>query len=197
MNIINHLRTFSRQSKPQFYALDVNQVIEESFLMVGEQLRLRNIEIIKSLEPALPRIKGDTNQLEQVFLNLITNARDAISQKYDGDKSRNDFTDSIQIITRVSETDANQVEILFKDTGNGIDDTARSSIFDPFFTTKEVGKGTGLGLSISYGIISDHNGKIEIADTGSDGTTFRVILPIDKVQTNPAADSAEKIEESA
>jgi PAS domain S-box-containing protein len=197
MNIINHLRTFSRQSKPQFYALDVNQVIEESFLMVGEQLRLRNIEIIKSLEPALPRIKGDTNQLEQVFLNLITNARDAISQKYDGDKSRNDFTDSIQIITRVSETDANQVEILFKDTGNGIDDTARSSIFDPFFTTKEVGKGTGLGLSISYGIISDHNGKIEIADTGSDGTTFRVILPIDKVRTNPAADSAEKIEESA
>jgi PAS domain S-box-containing protein len=197
MNIINHLRTFSRQSKSQFYALDVNQVIEDSFLMVGEQLRLRNIEIIKNLDPTLPKIEGDTNQLEQVFLNLITNAKDAISEKCDGEKSQNGFSNSIQITTRLSETDAKQIEILFKDTGNGIDDTARSSIFDPFFTTKEVGKGTGLGLSISYGIISDHNGKIEIADSGSEGTTFKVILPTEGARMNRAATSEERIKEPA
>ena len=196
MNIINHLRTFSRQSKSQFYALDVNQVIEESFLMVGEQLRLRNIEVIKDLDPALPRIEGDTNQLEQVFLNLITNARDAITNKSEGDKSRDGLSNSLQITSRLSDTDPNFVEILFKDTGNGIDDSARSSVFDPFFTTKEVGKGTGLGLSISYGIISDHSGKIEIAETGLAGTTFKVILPIEGVQLKNAANSEEFIEES-
>ncbi len=196
MNIINHLRTFSRQSKSQFYALDVNQVIEESFLMVGEQLRLRNIEIIKNLDPALPRIDGDTNQLEQVFLNLITNARDAITEKNASDTLRDGFTDSIQITSRLSETDSGMVEILFKDTGNGIDDSACSSIFDPFFTTKEVGKGTGLGLSISYGIISDHNGKIEIAETGSAGTTIKVTLPIEGAQMKNVTNSEESIGES-
>jgi histidine kinase len=158
--------------------LDVNRVIEDSFLMVGEQLRLRNIEIIKSLDPSLPEIKGDTNQLEQVFLNLITNARDAIMEKYDGEKPQNGNAESIEIITRASETDNGFVEVLFKDSGNGIKQSAQNSIFDPFFTTKEVGKGTGLGLSISYGIISDHTGKIEIADTGPQGTTFKVKLPI-------------------
>lgn len=197
MNIINHLRTFSRQSKSQYYALDVNQVIQESFLMVGEQLRLRNIEIKKTLDPSLPKIEGDTNQLEQVFLNLITNARDAISEKDDDDRANNGYPDSIEIMTRVSETDANFVEILFKDSGKGIDESARSSIFDPFYTTKEVGKGTGLGLSISYGIISDHNGKIEIADTGPEGTTFKVILPIKGLQMKGMTTDEERIPESA
>ena len=158
--------------------MNVNQVIEESFLMVGEQLRLRNIEIKKILDPALPKIKGDRNQLEQVFLNLITNARDAITEKNQDQKPENGNTDSIEIITKTSESDANLIEVFFKDSGNGIGESARNSIFDPFFTTKEVGKGTGLGLSISYGIISDHNGQIEIAETGPQGTTFQVKLPI-------------------
>jgi histidine kinase len=178
MNIINHLRAFSRQSKSEYYSLDVNQVIEESFLMVGEQLRLRNIEIKKTLDPALPKIKGDTNQLEQVFLNLITNARDAITEKNEDQKPESGNSDTIEIITQTSQSDPNLIEILFKDSGRGIGESARNSIFDPFFTTKAVGKGTGLGLSISYGIISDHNGQIEIAETGPQGTTFQVKLPI-------------------
>ena len=197
MNIINHLRIFSRQSKSEYYALDVNQVIEESFLMVGEQLRLRNIEIKKALDPDLPMIKGDTNQLEQVFLNLITNARDAITEKNEDRKPEDGKVDSIEIITQTSANDANLIEIFFKDSGNGIGESAKSSIFDPFFTTKEVGKGTGLGLSISYGIISEHNGQIEIADTGSQGTTFQVKLPIAGTDLNDESNTEERIKATA
>ena len=190
MNIINHLRTFSRQSKAEYYALDVNNVIEESFLMVGEQLRLRNIEIKKSLDPELPKIKGDTNQLEQVFLNLITNARDAIAEKSENEKPLNGNIESIEIISRPSDTDDSLVEILFKDTGSGIQEKDQTSIFDPFYTTKEVGKGTGLGLSISYGIIRDHNGQIEVAETGPEGTMFKVKLPI--ADLNSGSDAVEE-----
>ncbi len=197
MNIINHLRTFSRQSKSEYYALDVNQVIDESFLMVGEQLRLRNIEIKKSLDPDLPKIKGDTNQLEQVFLNLITNARDAISEKNEARKPEDRTSESIEIITRRSETDANWVEVLFKDSGKGISESAKNSIFDPFFTTKEVGKGTGLGLSISYGIISDHSGQIEVADTGPGGTTIQVTFPVAGTKVAAETNTKEKVMEPA
>jgi PAS domain S-box-containing protein len=197
MNIINHLRTFSRQSKSEYFALNINQVIEESFLMVGEQLRLRNIEIKKTLDPALPKIMGDMNQLEQVFLNLITNARDAITEKEDGERQNNGNADSIEIITRTSEDNKNLIEILFKDSGKGINDSVQSSIFDPFFTTKEVGKGTGLGLSISYGIIRDHNGQIEIAETGPQGTTFQVKLPIEGPNLNTEPMAKEKDRETA
>jgi len=190
MNIINHLRTFSRQSKAEYYAVNVNTVIEESFLMVGEQLRLRNIEVKKALDPGLPDIKGDTNQLEQVFLNLITNARDAITEKYDDEKPINGNTESIEIITKPSEADDSLIEIWIKDSGNGIQEKDQTNIFDPFYTTKEVGKGTGLGLSISYGIISDHSGQIEVAETGPQGTMFKVKLPIAKLE--PGSDLVEE-----
>ncbi|MGB5749177.1 MAG: PAS domain S-box protein [Desulfobacterales bacterium] len=193
MNIINHLRAFSRQSKAEYYALDVNNVIEESFLMVGEQLRLRNIEVKKSLDPELPKIKGDTNQLEQVFLNLITNARDAITEKRENEKPLNGNTESIEIISRPSDTDDSLVEILFNDTGRGIQEKDQTNIFDPFYTTKEVGKGTGLGLSISYGIIRDHNGQIEVAETGPEGTMFKVKLPI--ADLNSSSDAVEQEKE--
>ena len=229
MNIINHLRVFSRQSQPDLKPVDVNQIIEDSFLMVGEQLRLLNIEVKKELDADLPKTKGDANQLEQVFLNLITNARDAILQRSEvrgrrsgvsGKKSK--YRGRLEITTRMGQTDNqpfdsghgcerhdlsrsalssqpkgsptsrverqstvnNQqsqkfVEILIRDNGGGIPSDKIDKIFDPFFTTKEVGKGTGLGLSISYGIIQDHKGEIEVAETGTEGTTFRIRLPID------------------
>jgi len=184
MNTISHLRVFSRQSSKDFSAVDVNRVIEDCFLMVGEQLRVHNIEIRKTLEPMLPKILGDANQLEQVFLNQITNARDALEQREQDEgantegESRNIKT--IEILTRVSEDDKDNLEILIKDTGGGIQEENMGKIFDPFFTTKEIGKGTGLGLSISYGIIKDHQGEIEVAETGPQGTTFRIRLPISK-----------------
>ena len=121
---------------------------------------------------------------------MITNARDAITEKNDNENPKSGNVESIEIITKQSESNANLIEILFKDSGNGIHEADQSNIFDPFYTTKEVGKGTGLGLSISYGIISDHSGQIEIAETGPQGTTFKVKLPIAGSHSNN-----EKIEE--
>ncbi len=180
MNIINHLRTFSRQSQREFSSVDINKVIGNCFLMVGEQIRMRNIELGTDLDMDLPTIQGDANQLEQVILNLITNARDAIMPKA-GDRIGNSkLTGRIEILTRMANNDQKKgVEILIQDNGGGIWGEHLEKIFDPFFTTKEVGKGTGLGLSICYGIIQDHKGEIEVAETGPAGTTFRVMLPID------------------
>ena len=196
MNIINHLRTFSRQTQTEYRGIDVNKIIEDSFLMLGEQLRLRNVEISKELGVGLPKIKGDANQLEQVILNLIANARDAVETRDEGRQTKDDsvqgrdeYIKLIEIITKKGEfpnqqttIDAPQsenfVEILVKDNGGGIPVDKVNKIFDPFFTTKEVGKGTGLGLSISYGIIKDHKGEIKIEETGAKGTTFRIRLPI-------------------
>lgn len=182
MNIINHLRTFSRQSKSEFQPVDVNKIIEDSLLMISEQLRLRDIEIKKDLGADLPKIKGDDNQLEQVILNLITNARDAVDTKGDSIQSRNEYKGKVEIITRLEELpnkqSKNYVEILVRDNGRGIFAENIEKIFDPFFTTKEVGKGTGLGLSISYGIIKDHNGEIDVTETGPEGTTFKIKLPV-------------------
>ncbi len=176
MNIINHLRTFSRQPQGAFSPQNINEIIENSFLMVGEQLRLHNIEVKKSLTPDIPKIQGDANQLEQVFLNLLTNARDAIEAK--GAKEAG----QIEIVTRVSGHDNQWVEILVTDSGDGIAADCLENVFDPFVTTKEIGKGTGLGLSISYGIIKEHQGKIEVVETSSEGTTFRVILLVEGVE---------------
>ena len=172
MNIINHLRTFSRQSSLDFSPVDINQVIENAFLMMGEQLRLHGIIVKMKLTANLPKIEGDANQLEQVILNLVVNARDAVAAAENKPRRR------IEMITRISDGVKGAIEILITDTGNGIPQECLEKIFDPFFTTKKVGEGTGLGLSISYGIVKDHKGEIEAAETGPDGTTFRIELPI-------------------
>ena len=131
----------------------------------------------------LPAVYGDVNQLEQVLLNLITNARDAIEKRRSLEKDPSDqIKDEITVVTRTHATDPEWVEIYVKDTGEGVSSEVLSKIFDPFFTTKEVGKGTGLGLSISYGIIKDHKGDIEVIDTGAGGTTFCIRLPKHKNQ---------------
>jgi signal transduction histidine kinase len=192
MNIIDHLRAFSRQSQKTFSPVNINQVLEDAFLMVGEQLRIRNIDVKWHLDSKLPMINGDANQLEQVFLNLITNARDAMISIVECGMENGDLTSDstdvafkgkLEIITRPGDKDNQQskgfVEILLRDNGGGIPADSVDKIFDPFFTTKEVGKGTGLGLSISYGIIKDHGGEIHVADTGKEGTTFRVRFPVE------------------
>jgi len=127
----------------------------------------------------LPKVMGNANQLEQVFLNLVTNARDAVEEKMRNDPD-SDFQGTIEVITRGRGTPGRFIEMLITDKGGGISDEHVDRIFDPFFTTKDVGMGTGLGLSISYGIIKDHGGEIEMAETGPAGTTFRIRLPISK-----------------
>ena len=173
MNIINHLRTFSRQSSLDFHPVDINEVIENTSLMIGEQLHLHDIEMKKNLTTNLPKIQGDSNQLGQVILNLIINASDAIEAA--GNKRQR----RIEMVTRMSDGVKGVIEILIIDTGSGISQECLEKIFDPFFTTKKVGKGTGLGLSISHGIIKAHKGEIEVAETGPNGTTFRIKLPIE------------------
>jgi len=178
MNIIDHLRTFSRQTKNEFTLVNVNEIIQDSFLMIGEQLSLRNIEVIKDFSGDIPKVMGDANQLEQVFLNLLANSLDAIESRPEARGGGARLQKKIVITTHVSGDAKDTVEILFKDTGIGIPQETLENIFDPFYTTKEVGKGTGLGLSITYGIMQDHKGKIDVAETGPGGTTFRIRLPV-------------------
>jgi signal transduction histidine kinase len=182
MNIINHLRSFSRQSKVTFSPFSLNRVIENCFLIIGEQLRIRDIQVRTVLESALPEIQGDANQIEQVFLNLISNARDSIGNRILSEKGREGSKKRriglIEIQTRVSINDAGWIEALVIDNGSGVDAEIKEKIFDPFFTTKDVGMGTGLGLSISYGIIHNHGGEIQLAHSDSEGTTMQVRLPI-------------------
>jgi signal transduction histidine kinase len=166
--IVSNLRTFARQSKFEYHETNINQAIDDALMLLGEQLRSHNINVKRTLAADLPKVLADANQLEQVFLNLISNAKDAIDPKGSG---------SISIVSRLSEKPV-FVETLVADTGTGMDSATVNDIFNPFFTTKDVGKGTGLGLSISLGIIEDHGGRIEVHSVKDKGTVFRVILPI-------------------
>jgi signal transduction histidine kinase len=165
--IVNNLRTFARQSKFEYAETDINQPIDDALMLLGEQLRSHRINLRRELTPNLPQVLADANQLEQVFLNLISNAKDAIEPKGAGN------------ITIISQQGAGSdfVEVLVADTGTGMDAPTLSDIFNPFFTTKDVGKGTGLGLSISLGIIEDHGGRIEVHSIKGKGTVFRISLP--------------------
>jgi len=178
MNIINHLRTFSRQSQEPFSPVDMNSVVKDCLLMVGEQLRVHNIELKLELSEDLPKVMGNANQLEQILLNLITNARDAVLEVRT-DESR---LGAIEVMTKTRRKDGQWVEVWVKDTGKGFDRKDLDRAFEPFFTTKEVGKGTGLGLSISHGIVKEHQGEIEVVETGPEGTAFRIELPVSQAR---------------
>lgn len=168
-HIINHLRTFSRQTNSVRELLDINQVIESSFTMINEQLRIHDIEVKKHFSFALPPIRGNANELEQVFINLLANSRDALLEVDAAGPKRIEITTSRQ---------SNQyIEVIVSDTGIGIATENAEKIFDPFYTTKPVGKGTGLGLSIAYGIIREHNGRITLMKTKTPGATFQIDLP--------------------
>ena len=176
MNIIEHLRNFSRHSNLEPNLVDINKTIQDSFLLIGEQLRLREIEVEMNFTETLPRVWSDQNQLEQVLLNLITNARDTIAQKITLNKKSD--PGMLSISTHLVDGEQQTVEIWVKDNGCGINPDSIEKIYDPFFTTKAVGEGTGLGLSISYGILKEHNGKLFVHETGSAGTTFVIRLPV-------------------
>ena len=140
----------------------------------SQQLKVRGIEVVRDMHPDLPKIHADPSRLEQVFINLLLNARDAIEEKYASSISHDDG-EKITLRTFMEE---NQVVVEVCDTGTGIPKPIMEKIFEPFFTTKEVGKGTGLGLSISYGIIKDCGGNITAASSDNQGTCFRVKFPV-------------------
>ena len=160
--IISHLRTFGRAARVNIEQVDVDDVIERSLLLVHEQLRLRGIEVELELCPDELLVVANPIQLEQVFINLLTNARDALA-------------DSNRKTIRIASTrDDERIRIAFSDTGPGIPPELQQRIFDPFFTTKEVGTGTGLGLSITYSILKEYGGEISVDSRPGKGATFFV-----------------------
>ena len=164
--IISHLRTFGRAAPVSREPISLRPVIERALSLVQEQLRLHEIEVTLDLGPQEPVVVGNPIQLEQVFINLLANARDAV-------------VDSPRKAIRISASVGSAaVEIAFVDTGHGIPSGLERRIFDPFFTTKEVGKGTGLGLSITYGIVKEHGGTISVVSTPGEGATFLIHLPL-------------------
>jgi C4-dicarboxylate-specific signal transduction histidine kinase len=164
--IISHLRTFGRAAPVSLEPVDVDEVIERSLLLMQEQLRLRAIDVELDLCADELIVLGNAIQLEQVFINLLTNARDALSQ------SRGK---TIRIGTS---REGDLVRIRFADTGPGIPRELEQRIFDPFFTTKEVGTGTGLGLSITYSILKEHRGEISVEPGRGRGARFLIELPL-------------------
>jgi C4-dicarboxylate-specific signal transduction histidine kinase len=163
--IISHLRTFGRAARVNIALVDVDDVIERSLLLVHEQLRLRGIEVELELCPDELLVLANPIQLEQVFINLLTNARDALA-----DSRR-------KTIRIASSRDEERIRIAFSDTGPGIPRELQQRIFDPFFTTKEVGTGTGLGLSITYSILKEYGGEISVTSQPDKGATFVIELP--------------------
>jgi C4-dicarboxylate-specific signal transduction histidine kinase len=164
--IISHLRTFGRAAPASRERLCLKHVIERALSLMQEQLRLREIDVTVDLGQEEPMVAGNAIQLEQVFINLLTNARDALA-----DSTRK----AIRICGSVSGI---ATEVVFADTGPGIPPGFERRIFDPFFTTKDVGKGTGLGLSIAYGIIKEHGGSISVVSRSGEGASFLVRLPL-------------------
>jgi two-component system C4-dicarboxylate transport sensor histidine kinase DctB len=164
--IISHLRTFGRAAPFSRDPVSLRVVLKQALSLMHSQLRLRDIQVTEDLGPGEPVVLGNALQLEQVFINLLTNARDAVA-----DRPRK----AIHISLTVSSETA---EIAFTDTGAGILPGLEKRIFDPFFTTKEVGQGTGLGLSITYGIIKDLGGSISVVSPPGEGATFLIRLPL-------------------
>jgi PAS domain S-box-containing protein len=173
VRIINHLREFGRKSEIQKEKVNINHPIKGVFTLLGQQLELRGIKVLLDLEDDLPLIMGDTNRLEQVFINLVVNSRNAMERKK-GEFARGEVE---SILTVRSFQENGRVVVTVTDTGTGIPDDLKDKIFEPFFTTREVGKGTGLGLSISYGIIKDYDGTIEVESELGKGATFKLTFP--------------------
>jgi len=165
--IVQALLGFARRSTPERKAVCVNQLVEASVEILFYQLRTSNVEAILNLDPKLPHAMVDPHQIQQVFVNLINNARQAIEAHQP--------KGWIKVITA---TKNGFVRILIQDNGPGIPEENLSKIFDPFFTTKEVGKGTGLGLSLVYGIIKEHGGTIVPRSRPGEGATFIIELPV-------------------
>jgi two-component system sporulation sensor kinase C len=166
--IVKRLLMFSKPSKGDFKIIDLAKSVRFVSNLVEKQFLQNNVRIVDTIDGPLPPVRADEKQIQEVFLNLMRNAFEAM--------------ESGGTITLSAESDQEDVEVHFADTGSGISEADLKKIFDPFFTTKE--NGTGLGLSVCYGIIQAHNGDLKYTSQVGRGTTARVILPIE-----PAASS--------
>jgi two-component system NtrC family sensor kinase len=161
--IVNGLLNFSRLNGSEFKNLDINQLIQDSLSLLAHQLQINNIKVESRLDDSLPPVYGNTAKLQQVFINLFLNARDAMPNG-----------GGLTVQTAMNES---MIIVDISDTGVGISEENIKRIFDPFFTTKSIGKGTGLGLAVTYGIIQEHGGRIFVDSAPGQGTRFRLKFP--------------------
>ncbi|MBL8184202.1 MAG: histidine kinase, partial [Blastocatellia bacterium] len=163
-NIVGNLLNFSRTGNAiEWVEIDINKLLDDTLQLLEPQLRKTNVKIIKEYSADKPAVLGNGGKLQQVFTNLLLNARDAM---FGGGS-----------ITLVTARNGNEVSVEVADTGEGIPQENLSKIFDPFFTTKGVGNGTGLGLAVTYGIVQEHAGTIQALSDGNSGSTFRLTFP--------------------
>ena len=165
--VVKDLLAFARRSENRREALDLDVLVERTLRLRGFQLADAHVSVELQLDRELPPVVADARQLQQVVLNLVTNAVQAMAPLGGG---------TLRVVTRAL---PGRVVLEIGDTGRGIPDAARAHVFEPFFTTKAEGEGTGLGLSVSYGIITAHGGSIGIGDTSAQGTTMVVSLPVE------------------
>ena len=176
--IVQSLLSFARRHKPERKAVCVNSLVEAAVDILGYQLRTSNIEVVTALDPNLPLAMVDSHQVQQVFLNIVNNARQAIEAHQPAGR-----------ITLTTTVNGDRVRVTISDNGPGIPQAHLARIFDPFFTTKEIGKGTGLGLSLCYGIIKEHGGSITPRSKLGEGASFIIEFPITH---EPSAEGGEK-----
>jgi signal transduction histidine kinase len=189
--IVQSLLSFARRHQPERKPVAVDKLVEEVLEIVGYQLRTSNVEVVLQFAPKLPLVLADGHQIQQVVLNLVNNARQAIEAHQSSGR-----------ITIGTELKNACLHISIRDNGPGIPPENLARIFDPFFTTKEVGKGTGLGLSLCYGLIKEHGGNITVTSQPGSGATFTIELPVSADVTaadssTPAAGHTERFQEGA
>ncbi len=187
--IINHLREFGRKPEMKLEPVDTAYVLGRALDIFIQQLTLREIEVRQEFEPGLPPVLADSGRLEQVFINMLINARDAIEDKWSAALAEGKLPAGPKRITLSARRRGRNVEIVIADTGCGIPTGVIGKIFEPFFTTKRVGKGTGLGLSISYGILQDCGGSISARSEPGEGTAFTITLPAHQPDKPEAPDT--------
>lgn len=163
--IVKNLLAFSRQPKITVEASSIEELIEKTLVLISHDLEMKNIQLVKEIEPDLPKIKCSSRHIQQALLNLLSNASEAMPEG-----------GTLTVTAKHSKSDG-FVETVISDTGCGISEEDLKNIFEPFFTTKEEGRGVGLGLSVVHGIITRHNGSIEIESKPDEGSTFKVRLP--------------------
>jgi two-component system NtrC family sensor kinase len=171
-DIVKGLLEFARPKEPETSQVDINDIVESSLVIMEGQALFQNIKIKKSYAKDLPKIVADSAQLQQVFMNIILNAAEAM----DGN--------GVLTLSTSLDGDKTHIEVKFSDTGHGIKEEDKRRLFEPFFTTKEVGKGTGLGLAISYSIVQKHNGTIQVESEVGKGSTFAVTIPVKRAGEN-------------
>jgi len=174
-NIVKGLLDFARQRKPDKREWDIHLLIDNTLTLVEKQAPFQNIKIEKQFKTGIPMLFVDGDQIQQVFMNILLNAADAMGGRGGYLTIKTDSRDGLAVVS-------------FTDTGCGISKEHLPKLFDPFFTTKETGKGTGLGLAISYGIVQSHGGDIEVESQVGKGSTFRIKLPVEKPNREPQRD---------